>query len=104
MLRKHHPFESIEQIIRQHADHQAAYVHHHSIAAHTGKIKTVPGLLDIVFHMAAVAVKPNGIFQRKVHVRYDKCVHASHLVCGFLHFTDDTPGIFPELTLYMNPP
>ena len=45
------------------------------MAAHTGEIKTVPGLLDIVLHAAAVAVKPDDIFRRKIHVCYDKCVH-----------------------------
>ena len=95
MLRKHQPFEPIEQVIRQHADHQATCIHQHGMAAHTGEIKTVLGLLDIVLHAAAVSVKPDDIFRRKIHVCYDKCVHVSHLVCGLLHFTDDTPGIFP---------
>lgn len=104
MLRKHQSFEPIEQVIRQHADHQAACVHHHGMTAHTGKIKTVLGLLDVVLHTAAVAVKPDDILRWKVHVCYDECAHVSHLVCGLFHFTDDTPGIFPWACLYMISP
>ena len=75
MLRKHQPLEPIEQVVRQHAYHQAARIHGHGMAAHTGKIKTVFGFLDKVLHSAAVAVEPDDIFRRKIHVCHDECIH-----------------------------
>jgi len=39
MLWEHQPFEPIEQVVRQHADHQTARVYDHGLATHAGKIK-----------------------------------------------------------------
>ena len=72
MLREHQPLEPIEQVIGQHADHQASCINSHGMTAHTGEIKTVFRLFDEVFHAAAVAVKPDDILWRKIHVCYNE--------------------------------
>ena len=95
MLWKHQPFEPVEQVVRQHADHQTARIYGHGMATHAGKIKTVFRFLDKVLHTAAVVVEPDDIFRHKIHVCYDECIHVSYLICGFFHFTDDPPGILP---------
>ena len=80
MFWKYQPFEPIEQVVRQHADHQTAHVYGYGMAAHAGKIKTVFGFLDKVLHTAAVVVEPDDIFRCKVYVCYDECIHVSHLI------------------------
>ena len=96
MLWKHQPFEPIEQVVRQHVAHQMAHIYDHGMAAQAGKFKTVLVFLDKVLHTAAVAVEPDDIFQRKIHVCYDECIHVSHLISGLFYFTDDPLSILPR--------
>ena len=67
-------------------------IHNHGGRTDCPKVKAVLALFNEVFHGAAVAVKPDNIPDRQIHVGYYECILVIHLPVSFSIFTTTRRG------------
>lgn len=60
-------------------DLESVGIHNHGGRTDCPKVKAVLALFNEVFHGAAVAVKPDNIPDRQIHVGYNECILVIHL-------------------------
>ena len=63
------------------------------LTAYGSKIKTKSAFFDEVFYQPSLAVKSEEILWWRIHVCYNKCVHANHLIFRFFNITYYVPFI-----------